>query len=136
MGLKRLNTFLPEETHRALKTLAASRGVTLPVLLGQLVESQGGDADDRSLRPNISVNLPASGSRPESAAADTTVNPVDLPVSGVAVGSQSSRGEINPDEIVRCERCGAELPQSAMGIHEENCAAAQQGYWDRTSFRG
>lgn len=115
----RLNTFVPERVFRGLKIWAAENGMKLHEAAGHLLW----------IALENYNSLPASGSRPVQLA---KLSP--SAVDAGAASNQSSREEINPDEIVRCGVCGQEMPQSAREIHEENCRKSQQGYWDRKAF--
>ena len=121
----RLNTFVPERVFRGLKIWAAENGMKLHEAAGHLLwialENYNSLPASRSRREAVS-----GGSVPEADAAQGS--------STDAAGTQSSREEINLDEIVRCGLCGQEMPQSAKEIHEENCRKSQQGYWDRKAF--
>lgn len=109
--LKRLNTFVAASTLRKVKVFAAENEIAL------------GPAVEILLCRGL-VSEPV-----ETVRAQPKMEPL------VEKVTPKPTAKVSPDAIVRCERCGAELPESARAIHEQNCATAQQGYWDRTSFR-
>ena len=115
----RLNTFIPVETFKAVKIVAAELGVPLHVAVAGLLQLglQSHKQADNFLVHEAEIEILQKDRELE-----------------MGVIPQSSRQEPDPNEIVRCGLCGQEMPQSAKAIHEENCLRSQQGYWDRKAF--
>jgi hypothetical protein len=115
--LRRLNTFIPDDVFRGIKIVAAETGQHLHIAVAKL----------------LSLGIASYGESRKLMLHDPLLPTEELP--HVIPKVEGEAWTDDPSIMARCGICGLELPESAKQIHETNCQKAQEGYWDKTSFR-